>query len=60
MANRYEGKSGKGAARHVKALKRQEAEARNLSYSLNKALDSSAAGDVKDLGDFRQYADSGE
>lgn len=29
MANRYEGRMGKGAARIQRALKRQEAEARN-------------------------------
>lgn len=54
VANRYEGRMGKGARRMVKNAKRQEAEARN-SKTLKSALDNSAAGNVEDLGDFTQY-----
>jgi hypothetical protein len=57
MANRYEGRMGRGASRVVKAKKRQEAEKRNTEYQLAAALWNSAEGNVESLGDFTQYAD---
>ena len=54
MANRFEGKMGKGAARKVRAQKREEAE---LRTKLAQALKDAGEGNVVDLGDFTEYAE---
>jgi hypothetical protein len=58
MANRFEGRMGRGASRKVRQLKREEAEARTTKYRLTKALENSAEGNVESLGDFTQYLES--
>lgn len=57
MANRYEGRMGRGARRLIQEQKRKEAEQRATNYKLKQALENSAEGNVDDLGDFTQYAE---
>jgi len=57
VASRWQGRMGRGAMRLVREQKRKEAEARNTSYRLKKALENSAEGNVSDLGDFTQYVE---
>lgn len=57
ITSRFHGRMGRGAMRQIREQKRQEADQRNIQYRLRKALESSEAGDVQDLGDFTQYAE---